>query len=41
MFLDGKAVYYKMPISLKLIYSLIGAHTQEPNRVFFFPTLTK
>ena len=25
----------KMPIFLKLIYSLIGAHIQNPNRIFF------
>lgn len=38
--LDGKAVHYKMPIFLKLIYSIIGAHIQPLNRIFFF-TLTK
>ena len=26
----------KMPIFLKLIYSLIGAHIQNPNRIFFY-----
>lgn len=35
MLLDGKAAYYKMPIFLKLISSLIGVHIQNPNRIFF------
>lgn len=36
MFLDGQAVYYKNVYFLKLIYSLIGPHIQNPNRIFFF-----
>lgn len=35
----GRLCSIKMPIFLKLIYSLIGAHIQNPNRIFF--TMTK
>lgn len=32
----GRLCSIKMPTFLKLIYSLIGAHIQNPNRIFFF-----
>lgn len=32
----GRLCIIKMPIFLKLIYGLIGAHIQNPNRIFFF-----
>lgn len=32
----GRLCSTKTPISLKLIYSLIGAHIQNPNWIFFY-----